>query len=123
MATSRKTRQKTIMEKEIDKIDTFFSAEDVYENVRNQGIGIATVYRYLNEMKKAGKIHSYLCNRKQIYSKEEKSHCHFECEKTGKVFHFEIDSLDFIQSKIPGKITSFQIEVKGVCNDQICNEH
>jgi hypothetical protein len=38
-------------------------------------------------------------------------------EKTGKVIHFKIESLDFLKNKIPGTIKSFQIEVRGICNN------
>ena len=38
------------------------------------------------------------------------------CEETGKIIHFDVDSLDFLKNKIPGTISSFQIEVRGVCS-------
>ena len=103
-------------------MNSFFSAEEVYSLARKKDnkIGIATVYRFLNKLKKQNKIYSYVCDRKALYSNEKKSHCHFVCEKTGKVIHFEINNLDFlkyVKDKIPGKINSFQLEIKGVCND------
>jgi Fe2+ or Zn2+ uptake regulation protein len=72
-------------------------------------------------MRNEGTIYSYLCDRRIVYSREKKSHCHFICEKTGKVVHFDVDSLDFLKNKIPGSITSFQLEVKGICKDN-CRE-
>jgi Fe2+ or Zn2+ uptake regulation protein len=75
------------------------------------------VYRFLKESKKNNELYSYECDRRAIYSKDKRSHCHFICEKTGKIIHFEIDSLDFLKDKIPGSIKSFQIEVRGLCND------
>jgi Fe2+ or Zn2+ uptake regulation protein len=65
---------------------------------------------------KNGELFAYTCNRRTVYSKGKKSHCHFECEKTGKIIHFEIDNIDFLKNKILGTITSFQLEVKGICN-------
>ena len=111
----RNTRQKEIIEKELEKIDTFFTAEELYDKVKKKNIGIATVYRFLKE-KKDEELFSYVCDRKQIYSKQNKSHCHFVCEKTGNVIHFNIDSLDFLKNKIPGTIQSFQLEVRGICD-------
>lgn len=118
----RNTKQKKTIQEELDKIKTFFSAEALYEKVKKKDktIGISTIYRYLNELKRQKKIYSYLCDRRTIYSTNNKSHCHFECEKTGKIVHFEIDSLDFLKKKIPGNITSFQLEVKGICEE--CKE-
>lgn len=112
---SRKTKQKEILEIEINKTKEFFSADELYNKVKSKKIGIATIYRFLNNKVKKKEIFQYLCNRKNIYSKL-KSHCHFECENTGKIIHFEINNLDFLKDKIPGKITSFNLEVKGICN-------
>lgn len=114
---TRSTRQKEIIAQELKKINAFFSAEDLYEKVKQKeiNIGIATIYRYLKEANDKGELLAYTCNRRTVYSKGEKSHCHFECEKTGKIIHFEVDNIDFLKDKIPGTITSFQLEVKGVC--------
>ncbi|MBD3249828.1 hypothetical protein GF336_07310 [Candidatus Woesearchaeota archaeon] len=114
---TRNTKQKEIINKEVNRFKTFFTAEDLYEKVKviDKNIGLATIYRFLKTLRKNGNIFSYTCDGKLIYSKENKSHCHFVCEETGKVIHFNIDSLDFLKDKIPGSITSFQIEVRGIC--------
>ena len=119
MKNKRQTRQKIILQKELDRISSFFSAEEIHQKIadKHPNIGIATVYRFLKSQKMENRIYSYLCDRRQIYSKAKKSHCHYVCEKTGKVYHFEIDSLDFLKNKIPGSIVSFSLEVRGVCND------
>jgi Fur family ferric uptake transcriptional regulator len=119
MVKKRNTRQKELILKEIEKLDTFFNAEELHFllSKKDNTLGIATVYRFLKEIKKEGKLYSYVCDRKIVYSKNHKSHCHFICEKTGKITHFEINSLDFLKNKIPGSITSFQIEIRGICKD------
>lgn len=118
MAKKRLTIQKELIQRELNLIDSFFSTDNLFEKVKSvdSSIGIATIYRFLNELKRDNQIFSYICDRRTIYSKREKSHCHFICEKTGKVTHFSIDSLDFLKDKIPGSINSFQIEVMGVCD-------
>jgi Fe2+ or Zn2+ uptake regulation protein len=115
---TRNTRQKETIEKEIRKFKHFFTAQELYDKIKNvdRNIGLATVYRYLKKLKDNNEIYYYICDGKLVYSKENKSHCHFVCEETGKIIHFEINSLDFLKDKIPGSITSFQIEVKGICN-------
>jgi Fur family transcriptional regulator, ferric uptake regulator len=114
---SRNTKQKETIQHEIDKIKTFFTAEDLYAQVAklDPQIGLATIYRYLKNLREKNNIFSYTCNSKLIYSKEKRSHCHYICEESGQIIHFDIDSLDFLKDKIPGEITSFQIEVKGIC--------
>lgn len=121
MVKSRNTRQKELMIKEIESFTTFFNAEDLLNKVqkKEKKIGIATIYRFLKDLKERNQIYSYQCQGKTIYSNSQKSHCHFNCTKTGKTFHFEIDNLDFLKDKIPGKIESVQIEITGIC-DQNC---
>jgi len=116
---NRVTRQKESIVQELKKINSFFDAEQLYERVKQKerSIGIATIYRFLKEANDKGELFAYTCNRRTVYSKGKKSHCHFECEKTGKIIHFEVDNIDFLKDKIPGTITSFQLEVKGVCNN------
>lgn len=115
----RNTKQKEIIDKQIKEFKTFFTVEDLYEKIKaiDKNIGLATIYRFLKTLRKDKKIFFYTCNNKLVYSKENKSHCHFVCEKTGKIIHFNINSLDFLKDKIPGSITSFQIEVKGLCDE------
>jgi Fe2+ or Zn2+ uptake regulation protein len=119
---TRNTKQKELIQNKINTFKSFFTAEELYDKTKviDSKLGLATVYRFLKEMRKQGELFSYTCEGKLIYSKEKKSHCHFLCEETGKVIHFDIDSLDFLKDKIPGTISSFQIEVKGVCNK--CNK-
>jgi Fur family transcriptional regulator, ferric uptake regulator len=120
---NRNTKQKELINGEIEKIKEFFTVEDLYKrvNLKDKNIGLATIYRYMKELRKKQEIHSYVCNNKLLYSKDKKSHCHFICEETGKIIHFDVDSLDFLKNKIPGTISSFQIEVKGKCKKCIKN--
>lgn len=118
---SRNTKQKRTIQNEIDKLNSFFSAEELHKKVskHDKTIGIATVYRYLKEEKKKNNLFLYLCDRKNLYSKGKKNHCHFHCEETGKSFHFDLEDISFLKDKIPGKISSIQLEVRGVCEK--CN--
>jgi Fe2+ or Zn2+ uptake regulation protein len=122
MVQSRQTKQKEITSSVIEKQKGFFTAEDIFKKAKSldKSIGIATVYRFLKDLKKRNRIYSYICDRKTLYSKENKNHCHFICERTGKIIHFELNNLDFlktIRKQIPGNISSFQLEVHGVCDN------
>jgi Fur family ferric uptake transcriptional regulator len=116
---SRNTKQKELINKEIEKIKNSFTAEDLYNiiKLKKSDIGLATIYRFMKELRREKKIYSYTCNNKLLYSRKKISHCHFICEETGKIIHFDVDSLDFLKDKIPGSISSFQIEVKGKCEE------
>lgn len=74
---SRNTRQKEIIIREVNNIDTFFNSRELYDKVKkiDRKIGVATVYRILNNLKKKNLLHSYLCDRKTIYSNDKNNHC------------------------------------------------
>jgi Fe2+ or Zn2+ uptake regulation protein len=113
----RKTLQKETLESEIKNINGFFNSKELLKRAKkkNPHIGIATVYRFLNEKKKSNALYSYKCGKEIIFSGQNTSHCHYTCENTGKTTHFTLNSLDFLKNKIPGTITSFQLEVSGKC--------
>ncbi len=113
----RSTKQKQNIEQELAHFSSFFTAEELYHKVskKNSSIGIATIYRFLNELTKEGSIHTYLCNRKTLYSNSKKNHCHFTCEKCGEKKHLNIQKLDFLNEQIEGELCHFQIDITGVC--------
>lgn len=117
MLKSRQTKQKHMLQIEIDKRKSFFTAEDLYEKAKKKDneIGIATVYRFLRELRKDSQIHSYLCSRKTIYSINEKNHCHFLCQQCGNIAHISMQSLDFLKKNFKGEICHFQVNIEGIC--------
>ena len=119
MVKNRLTRQKRVIEEELKAFRTFFSAADLFERVQKKdaSVGIATVYRFLKDYRKKHNLHSYLCNRKTIYTTNQTSHCHFTCISCKKAVHVSVDKLDFIKKKIPGEICHFQIDVHGYCSN------
>ena len=119
---SRNTKQKELLCEELDRFNSFFTAEELLKkaNKIDSKIGIATIYRFLNKKTKNKALRVYRCNRRLIYSKDKNSHCHYICEKTGKIIHFNLDNLDFlkkIKDKIPGSIKSIQLEIRGECSN------
>ena len=114
---SRKTKQKELMNSEILTFTSFFTADELHGKVKEKdnNIGIATVYRFLKNLRRKKELHSYICNRKMIYSREKNNHCHFICQKCNEITHFSVDKIDFLKTKIKGDICHFQIDVHGVC--------
>ena len=113
----RSTKQKQVMEREIKTFDSFFNAEELHKKIskKNPKIGIATIYRFLNDLTRNGEIHSFLCKRKTLYSNSKKNHCHFACEKCGERKHIDLKKIDFLNSHVDGEVCHFQIDVTGVC--------
>ncbi len=117
MVKIRQTKQKELLNEEVKKLKSFFTAEELLIKAKKKDsrLGIATVYRFLSDLTNKRQIHSYVCDRKTIYSTRDNSHCHFTCEKCGKVEHIQVNSLDFIKNKVKGSICHFQIDVFGTC--------
>ena len=121
---SRQTKQKELLEEELNKFSTLFTAEDLLEKAqkRDHKLGIATVYRFLKELRQEHLCHTYQCSGKTIYSRESTHHCHFHCQKCGKEEHFSVENLDFLQKKVPGEICHFQIDAEGICRNCLQKE-
>ncbi len=120
---SRETSQKEMARRELKNFSSFFTAEDLYDKVKkkNEKIGIATVYRFLSDLAKKDYIHSYLCNKKTVYSTNKSSHFHFICKKCGKIEHINIKKIDFVKNEIKGNICHLQIDTYGVCEKCLNN--
>lgn len=113
----RSTQQKQLIMGEVTTFNSFFNAEELYKKVskKNSKIGMATIYRFLNDLTKNGEIHSFLCNRKKLYSNSKKNHYHFTCERCGERKHIDIKKLDFLNEQVEGELCHFQIDITGVC--------
>ena len=114
---TRNTRQKSIMQEELESMQGFFSAENLFSRIeeRRRGIGIATVYRFLGDKERERQLHSYVCNKRKIYSSSSNSHCHYICQICGRKEHIGINDIGTIKKGIKGTICHFQIDVTGVC--------
>lgn len=114
---SRQTKQKELLEKTLNGMKGFFTAEEFFakSKIQNQGIGIATIYRYLAEQEKIHTLHTYVCNRKKVYSRHSNNHCHFICETCGARKHIAITHIDALRAQITGDICHFQIDIYGIC--------
>lgn len=114
---ARMTIQKKILYEEVQKCKGFFDAQQLLEagSKRHKKIGLATVYRMLNTLEKEGKIHSFICNNRKIYSIEKKNHIHFHCDRCNLVSHIEIKTADFLNHKSIAEVCHFQLDITGVC--------
>ncbi|MDP3734355.1 MAG: transcriptional repressor [Nanoarchaeota archaeon] len=117
LISRRLTSQKTLLQQELDHSTTLFDAEELYAKAvkKNSAIGIATVYRFLRECVDAGKLHSYSCDRKTIYSTSKNNHSHFRCEKCASVHHIDIKKLDFLPVNLRNMVCHVQIDITGIC--------
>ena len=64
----RKTKQKLLIKEEINRFNKLFTAEELLSRVKktNKKISIATIYRFLKDLREKKELHSYLCDRNII---------------------------------------------------------
>jgi Fur family ferric uptake transcriptional regulator len=83
------------------------SAEDVYRQLleRGEDIGIATVYRVLNQFEAAGLVRRHHFEGGQaLYELESGDHHdHMVCLDTGEVIEFESPEIEALQEQIAAK--------------------
>jgi len=101
------------------------SAEEVYKILleQHEEIGLATVYRVLNQFDDAGIItrHHFEGGKSVFELTQKKHHDHLVCLKCGKVVEFEDDVIENRQSDIAKahdiKLTNHSLYLYGECND------
>lgn len=106
------------------------SAEDVYKILleQNEEIGLATVYRVLNQFDDAGIVtRHHFEGGKSVFELAHKAHHdHLVCLKCGKVVEFEDDVIEKRQSDIAVehkiKLTNHSLYLYGECEDQVACE-
>lgn len=114
MVRKRNTKQKKVLESVLREIEGFFHAKQLHDKAKkeDENLGIATVYRFLNRKVTNKELFKYICDRKNVFSKQ-KTHCHFINEETGEIRHFDIENLTFLDEVLDANISSISIEVKG----------
>lgn len=116
---NRTTRQKEYLKKELKAKKTFFTAEELYRSINKKDpkIGLATVYRFLKEQTERESLHTYVCNRRTLFSTQEKTHAHFFCEVCKKERHVDLKNVDFLKNELQEDICHIQINITGICKD------
>jgi Fur family ferric uptake transcriptional regulator len=106
------------------------SAEDVYKLllVQNEEIGLATVYRVLNQFDDAGIVtrHHFEGGKSVFELAHKKHHDHLVCLKCGNVVEFEDDVIEQRQSDIAKShkitLTNHSLYLYGECEDEVACE-
>ncbi|AEF03360.1 ferric iron uptake transcriptional regulator [Alteromonas naphthalenivorans] len=104
------------------------SAEDVYKILieQEEEIGLATVYRVLNQFDDAGILnrHHFEGGKSVFEISHKEHHDHLVCLKCGKVIEFEDDIIeqrqDMIAKKHNIKLTHHSLYLYGECTDGNC---
>ena len=111
-----------------DPDNQHIGAEDVYKILLEQGeeIGLATVYRVLNQLDDAGIIHRHhFEGGKSVFELSQKSHHdHLVCLDCGKVIEFEDPIIEKRQEDIAQEngieLTNHSLYLYGRCKKENC---
>lgn len=105
------------------------SAEDVYKILIDQGeeIGLATVYRVLNQFDDAGILnrHHFEGGKSVFEIGHKHHHDHLVCLKCGKVIEFEDEVIERRQEEIAERnnmtLTNHSLYLYGECKEGNCD--
>lgn len=105
------------------------SAEDLYKKLLEIGeeIGLATVYRVLNQFDDAGIVtrHHFESGKAVFELSSQHHHDHLVCLSCGKVFEFTDDVIEQRQDEIAMKhnirLTNHSLYLYGVCTNDDCD--
>lgn len=106
------------------------SAEDVYKILldHDEDIGLATVYRVLNQFDDAGILirHHFEGGKSVFEISHKEHHDHLVCLRCGKVVEFEDPIIERRQEEVAEqnnmKLTHHSLYMYGECNDPNCDE-
>ncbi|MBT4883954.1 MAG: ferric iron uptake transcriptional regulator, partial [Glaciecola sp.] len=105
------------------------SAEDVYKILleQDEDIGLATVYRVLNQFDDAGILirHHFEGGKSVFEISHKEHHDHLVCLRCGKVVEFEDPVIERRQLEVAEqnnmKLTHHSLYMYGECNDENCD--
>lgn len=106
------------------------SAEDVYKLLIDHGeeIGLATVYRVLNQFDDAGILnrHHFEGGKSVFEISHKEHHDHLVCLKCGKVVEFEDDTIEKRQEVVAKannmKLINHSLYLYGECKKENCQD-
>lgn len=127
------TKQMSILTKFFhDNKNTHFTADEVYDNVRDSGISRATVYRRIEQLVEEGLLVKYTLDSRagacyQYCCDEHKNGtCHFVCTQCKAIKHIDCSLLSDLQSHLNEdhglNIDSTRTVFYGVCGGCKCKD-
>ena len=112
----RHTRQKQIIQSIIEGPGKHMTAEEVAAVLKETepGIGMATVYRNLNQLCEEGMIQKLILNHVHVYDGNPNPHDHFVCIRCGRII-----DLDCVDQKLIRK-TEMDLDIRILRSFTVC---
>lgn len=98
------------------------TALEIFDDIRksDKSISFATVYNTLETLVKSNIVNEItIDSQSSRYDPDISSHVHFLCEKCKKVIDIYSDKIKPILEDMPGKVSGFNIIVRGECDNCI----
>lgn len=118
------TKQKEIILDIIKKENGRFSINDIYKKTR--GVGLTTVYRFINKLVEEDKVSREVDNNNQVYyyylsDCKCRYHMYLKCSKCGKMIHINCDFTEELYNHIlkeHGFVTNKEhLIINGMCQE------
>jgi Fur family ferric uptake transcriptional regulator len=97
-AGRRDTRQRRILREHLSSLESFISAQQLYDDLRTQGdkVGLATIYRTLQAMAEAGEVDSLRTDDGEVLYRQcgQSHHHHLVCRSCGITVELEGPSVE-----------------------------
>ena len=118
------TKQKDMILDVIKKENGRFMVNDIYKKI--SGVGLTTVYRYINALVDMGKLKKEIDNNNQVYyyylsDCECEYHLYLKCLECGKIIHIDCDFVYELYDHIVKK-HKFMPNTKNLVIDGICKQ-
>ncbi len=101
------------------------TADEVYAAVRDKvpNIGIATVYRNLNQLSQDGEIRKIECGAVDRFDYRTSDHGHFTCRCCGRVsdVFMDFEKLSELADEMPGEPDFCELMFYGTCSSCLRN--
>lgn len=118
----RYTTQRQVILEELQKLSSHPTASELYQVVRKRlpHISLGTVYRNLEILSQAGRIHTLqLAGSEKRFDGRVDNHYHMRCVRCGRVEDLPLPPLraidDAVQTLSDYEILSYRIEFAGIC--------
>ena len=118
------TKQKKEILKILKKKQNEFTVKDIYDELNND-VGLTTVYRFIEYLKKNGKLITRVDDNTIYYqyvnSCDNDNHFYLKCEKCGVLKHVDCDCINELNKHISKehdfKFNKNKIIINGICKN------
>ena len=119
--TKRHSKQRDAIIEFLKGTTSHPTADEVYAAVKDKlpNIGIATVYRNLNQLSADGEIRKIECGAIDRFDYRTSSHGHFTCRRCNRVsdVFMDFDKLKALADEMPGEPDFCEMMFYGVCKE------